>query len=136
MEIRLLGDVMKKQRRVEDFGCPVETALDVVGGKWKAVILYHLKEAKVVRFGELKRFMPDVTQQMLTNQLRELEADGIIHREVYRQVPPKVEYSLTELGRSLRPILDELCKWGVMYEQRLGGRKSEPWKTAKARTAG
>ena len=92
-------------------GCPVEATLELIGGKWKGVILYHLLE-RTHRFGELKRVMPGITQHMLTKQLRELEADGIIHREVYAEVPPKVEYSLTESGESLRGIILMLRDWG------------------------
>ncbi|WP_275425005.1 winged helix-turn-helix transcriptional regulator [Archangium violaceum] len=110
---------MKKQREPSDFECPVELTLDVIGGKWKGVILYHLLESETLRFGEFQRLMPRITLQMLTNQLRELEADGVVHREVYPQVPPKVEYSLTELGRSLGPIIRLMLEWGRRQEQRL-----------------
>ena len=91
--------------------CPVETALGLIGGKWKGVILYHLIDGEK-RFGELRKFMPGVTQRMLTKQLRELESDGLIHREVYKVVPPKVEYSLTKKTDSLKPIIFALEKWG------------------------
>ncbi|WP_349358760.1 helix-turn-helix domain-containing protein [Stappia sp.] len=93
-------------------GCPVEAALELIGGKWKGLALYHLMEGPV-RFNELKRQMGDVTQRMLTKQLRELEADGLIRREVFPVVPPKVEYSLTEKGESLRPIIMALRDWGL-----------------------
>ena len=92
-------------------GCPVEATLELIGGKWKGVILYHLLE-KTFRFGELKKAMPGITQRMLTKQLRELERDGIIHRKVYAVVPPKVEYSLTEVGESLRTIILMMRDWG------------------------
>lgn len=92
-------------------GCPVEATLELIGGKWKGVILYHLLE-RTYRFGELKRVMEGITQRMLTKQLRELEADGIIHRKVYAEVPPKVEYSLTEVGESLRDIIMTMAEWG------------------------
>lgn len=95
-------------------GCPVEATLEVIGGKWKGVILYHLLE-RTYRFGELKRMMKGITQHMLTKQLRELEADGIVHREVYAQVPPKVEYSLTESGESLREIVMQMRDWGRIH---------------------
>lgn len=104
---------------VRAFGCPVEATLNILGGKWKPLILFYLLE-KTRRFGELKRLMPDVTQQMLTLQLRELERDGVVHREVYRQVPPKVEYSLTPLGRSLEPLLLMMLEWGVQYLEQTG----------------
>ena len=104
---------MKKPSLPSDHPCPAEAAFDVIGGKWKGVILYHLLARGTLRFGELRRLLPArVTQQALTNQLRELEADGVVHREVYRQVPPKVEYSLTELGQGVRPWLLGLCDWG------------------------
>jgi DNA-binding HxlR family transcriptional regulator len=93
------------------FNCPVEVTLDVIGGRWKSLILWHLREEKK-RLSELRRLMPRITQRMLTNQLRELERDGVVQRKIYPVVPPKVEYSLTPAGRELRPILDHLCKWG------------------------
>ena len=92
-------------------GCPVEAALEQIGGKWKGVTLFHLLDG-VKRFNELQRDVGGVTQRMLTKQLRELEAAGLIHREVYPVVPPKVEYSLTAKGESLRPILMALKDWG------------------------
>ena len=92
-------------------GCPVEATLELIGGKWKGVILYLLME-KTHRFGELKKKMPGITQRMLTKQLRELEADGIIHRKVYAEVPPKVEYSLTDVGESLRDVMMLMRDWG------------------------
>ncbi|HEX2949079.1 MAG TPA: helix-turn-helix domain-containing protein, partial [Armatimonadota bacterium] len=88
--------------------CPMEMALNLIGGKWKALILWHLGKS-TLRFSELKRLMPAITQKMLTQQLRELEADDIVHREVYPVIPPHVEYSLTEHGRTLLPILADLC---------------------------
>lgn len=94
---------------IED--CAIRPALKVIGGKWKPVILYHVMQGKK-RFGELRRLLPDASQKMLTQQLRELEQDGIIARHVYPEVPPKVEYALTALGRTLRPVMRELCKWG------------------------
>ncbi|MFB5092054.1 winged helix-turn-helix transcriptional regulator [Bacillus cereus] len=94
------------------YSCPVEAMVEVIGGKWKVVILYHLLDGKK-RFNELKRLKPNITQRMLTLQLRELEADGIIHREVYREVPPKVEYSLTDLGESLRPVILLMMEWAT-----------------------
>ncbi|WP_020671541.1 winged helix-turn-helix transcriptional regulator [Amycolatopsis nigrescens] len=104
--------------RVEDMPeyCTIEAAMEVVGGKWKLAILKNLLPG-VRRFGELKRAMPTVTARMLTRQLRELEADGLIRREVYPEVPPKVEYSLTEVGRSLEKIALELEEWGAWYRR-------------------
>ena len=94
-----------------DMKCPVTRAVQALGGKWKLHIIYHLMQG-TKRFSELKRAIPAVTQQMLTSQLRELEDDGIISRKVYPQVPPKVEYSLTELGGQLRAVTDALVIWG------------------------
>lgn len=99
-------------------GCPVETTLEVIGGKWKGIILYHLIEGPK-RFSEFRRLYPAITQFMLTLQLRELERDGIIHREVYKQVPPKVEYSLTEFGKTLEPIILSMKRWGATYKNRI-----------------
>lgn len=94
--------------------CPVETTLKVIGGRWKVLILRELFRG-VQRFGQLHRALPGITQKMLTQQLREMEEDRIIHRQVYAQVPPKVEYSLTPLGESLKPILDVMHTWGVRH---------------------
>ncbi len=96
------------------YNCPVEAALGMIGGKYKTVILYHLKE-KTLRYSELKNILTNATPKMLTQQLRELEADGIILRTVYPVVPPKTEYSLTEFGRTLIPVIDAICDWGTEY---------------------
>jgi DNA-binding HxlR family transcriptional regulator len=93
-------------------GCPVEAALDLIGGKWKGVLLYHLLKDRRLRFNELRRRMPSVSQRILTKQLRELERDGVVHRTVFAEVPPRVEYSLTALGSSLRPVVKSLEAWG------------------------
>lgn len=105
------------------YSCPVEVTIDVIGGKWKAVILFHLLRGPK-RFSELKRLLPSITQRMLTLQLRELEDDGIVHREIYQQIPPKVEYSLTDFGRTLEPILLTMLSWGEQYTNRIVERKS------------
>lgn len=94
--------------------CEVETTLKVIGGRWKVLIIRELI-AGVKRFGELQRALPGITQKMLTQQLREMEEDGIIHREVYAQIPPKVEYSLTPMGESLKPILYAMHNWAVEH---------------------
>ncbi|SFB60435.1 transcriptional regulator, HxlR family [Rhizobium sp. NFR07] len=92
-------------------GCSVEAAIGLIDGKWKSVVLFHLLSG-TLRFNELRKHIVNVTPRMLTNQLRELEDDGLIERKVYAQVPPKVEYSLSELGRSMEPILLALKYWG------------------------
>jgi DNA-binding HxlR family transcriptional regulator len=104
---------MKDQQDIRDT-CPIELVSSILGGKWKSLILFKLL-AGTVRFNELHRNIPCVTRRMLTLQLRELEKDGLVHREVYHQVPPKVEYSLTELGESLRENLLALKQWGLHY---------------------
>ena len=96
------------------YHCTVEAALDVIGGKWKPLILWALGD-NVMRFGELQKGLPGVNAKMLTKQLRELEEDGVITRTVYPEVPPRVEYSITDFGRTLIPILQALCKWGAEY---------------------
>ena len=91
--------------------CPVEATLELIGGKWKGIILFHLLDGKM-RFGELKRTVACVTQRSLTKQLRELEASGLVTRTIHPEVPPKVEYELTEVGKTLEPILRSLKQWG------------------------
>lgn len=101
--------------------CPLVHAMNMLGGKWKPVIL-HMLSGGVRRFGELQRGIPPISQKMLTQQLRELEADGVVHREVYAQVPPKVEYRLTHAGGELLPILDALYRWGSEAQERVSRR--------------
>lgn len=110
--------------------CPVTAAIDVVGGKWKPLIIYYLMP-KTLRFNELRRAIPGATAQMLTLQLRELERDGIVHREIYREIPPKVEYSLTEMGISLQPVVEAMIAWGHMY---LGLHETAPHESAEGST--
>jgi DNA-binding HxlR family transcriptional regulator len=103
----------------KEYKCPVQATINVIGGKWKPLILYYLLQG-TKRYGELTRLLPpEVTQRMLTLQLRELESDGVINRTVYPQVPPKVEYSMTEFGRSLEPILLLMVNWGEEYIKRM-----------------
>ena len=97
-----------------DYRCGVEVTLNLIGGKWKGLILWHLCQ-KTLRFSQLRRRIPGVTQKMLTRQLCELEGEGLVHREVYAEVPPRVEYSLTVKGRTLEPMLKEMCHWGQAY---------------------
>ena len=96
------------------YSCPVEATLDVIGGKWKPIILWMLRN-RVMRFSELQKVIPEVNSKTLTKQLRELEKDGIILRTMYPEIPPRVEYSITEFGRSLVPIVQALCSWGAKY---------------------
>lgn len=101
--------------------CPVETTLTLIGDKWKVLILRDLMPG-TKRFGELKKSVGNVSQKVLTTQLRAMEKNGLVNRKVYAEVPPRVEYSLTELGKSLKPILDSLWSWGEEYKKRQDGQ--------------
>lgn len=101
-----------------NYTCGLDAAIDVMGGKWKGLILFWLDEGPL-RFGELRRTVTGISERMLILQLRELEAGGLVHREVHQQVPPKVEYSLTEFGRSLITALTPLGEWGEANMERL-----------------
>lgn len=96
------------------YNCPIEATIELIGGKYKAIILWHLKR-KTLRFSSIQKLLPQATPKMLTQQLRELEEHGLINRVVYPVVPPKVEYSLTEFGHSIIPVLDVMCNWGKDY---------------------
>ena len=111
------NELVSPKKVVAPAYCPVMTTLEVIGGKWKPAILWELRQHRVQRFGALKRALPNITQKMLTQQLRELEADGIIHRKVYAEVPPRVEYTLTAYGNSLTPILNEMAHWGMSHQE-------------------
>ncbi|MEU0316503.1 helix-turn-helix domain-containing protein [Nocardioides sp. NPDC006273] len=104
---------MTKQARNGPYICGIDAALDVVSGKWKGLILWELDEHGVRRFAELRRGLPGVSEKMLTQHLREMEQDGLVHREVYAEVPPRVEYSLTEHGHALNVALEPLGQWGI-----------------------
>jgi DNA-binding HxlR family transcriptional regulator len=108
-----MTDVMKRLPAL-----PAERALKVISGRWKAVLLYHLFDGPR-RLSALKRMVPDVTQKVMIQQLRELEEHGLVHREVFRQVPPRVDYSATALGLSLEPVLRALCDWGQLHAAEL-----------------
>ena len=98
--------------------CPVETTLSLIGNKWKVLILRDLMEG-TMRFGQLKKSVGDVSQKVLTAQLRDMEESGLVNRKVYAEVPPRVEYSLTDLGLSLKPVLDTMVEWGTDYKSSL-----------------
>ena len=99
--------------------CPVEATLDLIGGKYKALILWHLSDG-ILRFSELRQRIPKATPKMLTQQLRELEEDGLVHREIFPVIPPRVEYSLTEFGHTIRPVLESMYTWGTGYLEHRG----------------
>ena len=108
--------MMSEQRSIKELpACPVETTLTLIGDKWKVLILRDLMPG-TKRFGELKKSIGHVSQKVLTAQLRDMEENGLLHRRTYAEVPPRVEYSLTDLGRSLKPVLDALQEWGVRYK--------------------
>ncbi|WP_052339341.1 winged helix-turn-helix transcriptional regulator [Gorillibacterium massiliense] len=112
--------------------CKVETALEILVGKWKPIILFHLFSKGTMRFSELQKTLPDITKKMLTAQLRELEYHDIVHRKVYLQVPPKVEYSITEYAKGMLPVLDAMNTWGTAHVQHLNelygeNREVEPF---------
>jgi len=112
--------------------CPVKLTASIIGGKWKPSLLFHL-EGRTRRFCELQRLIPRLTKKMLTQHLRELERDGIVHRKVYAEVPPRVEYSLTRHGESLKPILKLMSAWGTRHRARYGLTTERPQKRATPR---
>ncbi|WP_061809754.1 winged helix-turn-helix transcriptional regulator [Rossellomorea vietnamensis] len=111
-----------------EYQCAIDLVIDVIGGKWKVLILWNLNEG-VKRFNELKRSLPNITQKMLTQQLRELEEHGLVERKVYQEVPPKVEYSTTDMGKKLQATLFEMCKWGDEYAEQKGIGMNRCWTT-------
>ena len=111
--------------KIEPELCKVDEALGILVGKWKPVILLHLFTEGTLRFSELKRLMPGITQKMLTKQLRELEDEDIINRVIYPQVPPKVEYSISEYGKSLQPVLDKMNEWGTAHGIHIEKKRKE-----------
>jgi DNA-binding HxlR family transcriptional regulator len=111
---------MSRNERRGPYICGIDAAMDVITGKWKSLILWELDAHEVRRFGELRRGLPGVSEKMLIQHLREMEADGLVHREVYREVPPRVEYSLTDQGRSLNAALEPLGAWGSQRIGRIG----------------
>jgi len=127
---------MKRKSSHGEAGCAVEVTLGLIDGKWKGVILFHL-QGGLLRFGELRRKMPGITQRMLTKQLRALEEDGLITRTVYPEVPPRVEYALSQTGQRLRPVIDALRAWGIEHKARLeaASAASQKPKIARKRAA-
>lgn len=110
--------------KAKQSNCPAEFTLARIGGRWKIPLIFHLLTG-TKRFSELVRLLPGVTQKMLTQQLREMERDGLVRRKVFAQVPPRVEYSLTELGISLRPVVDVMCRWGGAHGQPRSAREAK-----------
>ncbi|MFG2587859.1 winged helix-turn-helix transcriptional regulator [Streptomyces sp. NPDC048438] len=116
---------MARAPRRGPYICGIDAAFDVVSGKWKGLILWELDAHRVRRFAELRRGLPGVSEKMLTQHLREMEADGLVHRKVYAEVPPRVEYSLTEHGHTLNKALEPLGAWGVERMCREGSEKAD-----------
>ena len=113
-----------------NYRCTVAVTLEVIGGKWKSLILWHLS-FKTLRFSQLQRRLNRITQKMLTQQLRELERDGMVFRQIYAEVPPRVEYSLTERGRTVVPILQQMCQWGKDYLEQADGEVADSCTAAR-----
>ena len=111
--------------KAKDSNCPAEFTLAMIGGRWKIPIIFHLLAGRK-RFSELARAIKGVTQKMLTQQLREMERNGLVVRQVYAQVPPKVEYSLTDLGASLQPVVEAMCDWGEAHGVKGLSREARP----------
>jgi DNA-binding HxlR family transcriptional regulator len=112
-----------------EYECPLALSIEIIGGKWKALVMYHLRKG-ALRTGEIRRRIPKITQKMLTQQLRELERDGLVKRQVFDTVPPRVEYSLTKLGETSKPLLSSLCAWGQMYAESIESKDEIIFKSA------
>lgn len=120
---------MSKAKPAKIFHCPVEVTLELIGGRWKPLILWHLKQKGVLRNGELLRLIPSITQKVLTQQLRQLETDGLIARQQFNEIPPRVEYSMTDYGRELQDMLNLFSKWGMAHARKMGITIHSPKKT-------
>lgn len=114
---------MKKESDEKEYYCHFELTLDIIGGKWKPIILYYLGKEKVLRYSDIKKYMPKINERVLTRQLRELERNQLISRKVYDETPPRVEYSLTREGEKIIPILLELKEWGRSYNKKVAEAK-------------
>ncbi len=110
--------------KLKETNCPAEYTLRMIGGRWKIPLIFHLLPG-AKRFSELARALGRVTQKMLTQQLRDMERDGLVERKVFPEVPPRVEYSLTPLGKTLKPVVDSMCQWGVAHGAPLAGREAQ-----------
>lgn len=110
-------ETLKDEKKIvfDEYSCPVTATMQVLGGKWKSILINAIYHTSPARFGELKRTVKGITQSMLTSQLRQLEEDGIIKRKIYAEIPPKVEYTLTEFGLTLSPIMQSMAEWGKQY---------------------
>lgn len=121
----MMPDPRENKVSCSDYHCEIEITLEIIGGKWKALILWNLHLHQPLRYNEFRRLIPEITQKMLTQQLRELEKYGIIERKVYPSVPPMVEYRLSEDGEKLVPILEQMDRWGKGFVKKYHARKSD-----------
>ncbi len=129
------GDEFRIRMNGQVYHCALDVTMELVGGKWKTIVLWYLRKDKK-RFSELRKLIPDITEKMLSMQLRQLEKDGFVSRTVHAEVPPRVEYALTPLGRTLLPLLEEIAKWGRLMGKRFGNiEKVERPAKKKARKA-
>ena len=110
-----MPDDRKNKVSCSNYHCEIELTLELIGGKWKALILWNLHLHETIRYSEFKQYMPNITQKMLTQQLKELEKYGLVSKEIYPSVPPMVEYSLTDIAKELMPIMDQMDDWGKKY---------------------
>jgi len=115
MSQQLIEDFPDQKKRQADFNCSIGFAMTVIGSKWRAIILWHIIKSQPIRYGELKKDIPRISHKVLAQELKKLESDGLIDRIAYATIPPKVEYISTERGKTLEPILTELCVWGKKY---------------------
>lgn len=115
MNIDMLENFPDQEKRKKDFNCSIGFSMTVIGSKWRAIILWHILKSQPIRYGQLKKSIPNLSHKMLSQELKKLEMDGLIERTSYPEIPPKVEYIPTESGRSLENILTELCRWGKKY---------------------
>jgi DNA-binding HxlR family transcriptional regulator len=116
----------------KEYHCAMDVTMDYIGGKWKTVVLWYLRKDKK-RFSELRRLIPNITEKMLSLQLKDLEKDGIVKRKIYPEIPPKVEYSLTDFGKTLIPMLDEIAKWGRRLAEAKGKMVDKEMKRSRKR---
>lgn len=115
MERKIAEEFPQQEKRQKDFQCSIGFAMTVIGGKWRAIVLWHIMKNGLIRYGQLKRSIPNISHKILSQELKNLENDGLVERKAYATIPPKVEYILTERGESLEDILTRICDWGKEY---------------------
>lgn len=115
MDKKAKGEFPEQEKRQKDFQCSIGFAMTVIGGKWRAIVLWHIIKEQGIRYGQLKKSIPNISHKILSQELKILEMDGLIERKSYATIPPRVEYSLTDRGKSLEDILTQICEWGKQY---------------------